>query len=77
MVMHLALAGPNEFYTLKFENNNESMESIKNKMFDILDSIIIEDEFGDEFKINLLDSVYELKASDGYRNISKIEVIKL
>lgn len=69
--------GPNEFYTLKFENNNESMESIKNKMFDILDSIIIEDEFGDEFKINLLDSVYELKASDGYRNISKIEVIKL
>lgn len=69
--------GPNEFYTLKFENNNESMELIKNKMFDILDSIIIEDEFGDEFKINLLDSVYELKASDGYRNISKIEIVKL
>ncbi len=69
--------GPNEFYVLKFENNNENMELIKNKVFDILLNIIIEDEFGDEFKINLLDSVYELKASDGYRNISKIEVIKL
>ena len=56
---------------------NVDMEIIKNKMFDILNNIIIEDEFGDEFKINLLDSVYELKASDGYRNISKIEVIKL
>ena len=69
--------GPNEFYVLKFENNNENMELIKNKMFDILNNIIIEDEFGDEFKINLLDSVYELKAEDGYRNISKIEIIKL
>ncbi len=69
--------GPNEFYVLKFENNIENIELIKNILFDTLNNITIEDEFGDEFKINLLDSVYELKAEDGYRNISKIEVIKL
>lgn len=70
-------SGPNEFYVITLENKEGSIELIKNKLFDILDNITIEDEFGDEFKINLLDSVYELKVEDGYRNISKIEVIKL
>lgn len=70
-------SGPNEFYVITFENKEESIELIKNKLFDTLNNITIEDEFGDEFKINILDSIYELKTEDGYRNISKIEVIKL
>lgn len=70
-------SGPNEFYVITLENKEESIELIKNRLFDILNNIIIEDEFGDEFKINLLDSVYERKAEDAYRNISKIEIIKL
>lgn len=69
--------GSNEFYAITFENNDGSIELAKNKLFDILDNIIIEDEFGDEFKINLLDSVYELKVEDAYQNILKIEIIKL
>ena len=71
-----SFGGPNEFYALEFENIF-SINTIKNDILNILNNIIIEDQFGDEFKISLLDSVYELKASDGYRNISKIEVIKL
>ena len=70
-------SGPNEFYVITLENKEESIELIKNRLFDILDNITIEDEFSDEFKINLLDSIYELKTEDVYRNISKIEVIKL
>lgn len=70
-------SGPNEFYVITLENKEGSIELIKNRLFDILDNITIEDEFSDEFKINLLDSIYELKTEDGYRNISKIEVIKL
>lgn len=71
-----SFGGPNEFYALEFENIF-SIDTIKNDVLSILDNITIEDEFSDEFKINLLDSIYELKAEDEYRNISKIEVIKL
>lgn len=70
-------SGPNEFYVIALENKEGSIELLKNKLFEILDNITIEDEFSDEFKINLLDSIYELKTEDAYRNISKIEVIKL
>lgn len=70
--------GPNEFYALEFENKDGySTDKIENDILNILNNIIIEDQFGDEFKINLLDSVYELKEHDGYRNISKIEIIKI
>lgn len=69
--------GPNEFYVLKFENKENNFELVKNKLFDILNNIIIEDQFGDEFKVNLLDSVYEENENGPYLNISKIEFTKL
>lgn len=70
--------GPNEFYVLELENKNGySINTIENDILNILNNIIIEDQFNDEFKTNIIDENYKSKDNGGLKSISKIEVIKL